>query len=413
MRRPGCCLGERSSWLWQKANLHLTSLTSVSHVVLFFIVNERSGPRKPPAEQSSLHVIWYHAISTIWSSILKFVYLRDLVSRFPLFHQCTFLLLLFLSSLAFRVFPLPMYYVGVAGQRMLCVYYPVWWHVIALSTMYNSISVSRFHYHGACISQIKNLHGDGMSWMPMGRKTGLMWWAHSDQYGRVYLLQLSLAVLPPRTRLLTMNHCEKITTDARPATSFHYFQQLTWMFLTHWCKFPRKQITSIEVNWAPLRFPWKSVGIVLISWIFPWKFYCVQASMEVDGGVYSGWKWKLPLLPSIGACTNIFRGGFHELLCTDTFMDLLQRVSQTSTCFQTTSPDPNSGPKPTLELPQGKRAYFQLPWQMMEDSTKADWGFIEVYRDPDRGCLHGHFHGYFHASKCNYISFHGRWWKPP
>ena len=155
------------------------------------------------------------------------------------------------------------------------------------------------------------------------------------------------------------------------------------------------------------------MGIVLISWIFPWKFYCVQASMEVDGGLYSGWKWKLPLLPSIGASTNIFRGGFHELLCTDTFMDLLQRVSQTSTCFQTTSPDPNSGPKPTLELPQGKRAYFQLPWQMMEDSTKADWGLIEVYRDTERGCLHGHFHGYFHTSKCNYISFHGRWWKPP
>ena len=110
-----------------------------------------------------------------WNSCISGIWFLD----FPFFINVFLLLLLFLSSLAFRVFRLPMYYVGVAGQRMLCVYYPVWWHVIALSTMYNSISVSRFHYHGACISQIKNLHGDGMSWMPMGRKTGLMWTAHT------------------------------------------------------------------------------------------------------------------------------------------------------------------------------------------------------------------------------------------
>ena len=81
--------------------------------------------------------------------------------------------------------------------------------------------------------------------------------------------------------------------------------------------------TSIEVGGS--RFtsmdPWKLVGVGLL----PWKL--VEASMEVDGSFHCRWKWKLPLLPSIAASTNILAESFHDLSYTSTYCHLLPRVS--------------------------------------------------------------------------------------
>ena len=69
-------------------------------------------------------------------------------------------------------------------------------------------------------------------------------------------------------------------------------------------------------------------------------------SMEVSRSFHgSTWKFKFPLsmeveasiFPSIAACTNVFRGSFHELPYTPTYFPLLLRVTQTSSCFHKTS----------------------------------------------------------------------------
>ena len=108
-------------------------------------------------------------------------------------------------------------------------------------------------------------------------------------------------------------------------------------------------------------------GRILLQWKFPWKLVeveslpwkLVEASMEVHGSFHCRWRWKLPLLPSIAASTNIFRGSFYEISNTLTYFYLFRQVSQTSSCFHKTNPNPNL----TLELSPWKLAYVQLPWK--------------------------------------------------
>ena len=45
--------------------------------------------------------------------------------------------------------------------------------------------------------------------------------------------------------------------------------------------------------------------------VIPWNL--VEASLEVHRGFRCRWKWKLPLLLSIAASTDIVRASFHEL----------------------------------------------------------------------------------------------------
>ena len=62
MRRPGCSLGAWSSWYLQDVSLHPKSWTSLSASFIrffFFLVSERSGRRKPPAERSALYIFHY------------------------------------------------------------------------------------------------------------------------------------------------------------------------------------------------------------------------------------------------------------------------------------------------------------------------------------------------------------------
>ena len=64
MRRLGCFRGPWSSWHLQVASLHLKPRTSLSASLIriffqCFLVSERSGRRKPPAERSALHTTTY------------------------------------------------------------------------------------------------------------------------------------------------------------------------------------------------------------------------------------------------------------------------------------------------------------------------------------------------------------------
>ena len=58
MRRSGWYPRARSSWHLQVVSLHLKSWTSPlhSHLVLFALISERSGRRKPPAERSASYI---------------------------------------------------------------------------------------------------------------------------------------------------------------------------------------------------------------------------------------------------------------------------------------------------------------------------------------------------------------------
>ena len=91
--------------------------------------------------------------------------------------------------------------------------------------------------------------------------------------------------------------------------------------------------------------PWKPIYIHGSfhgsRWII---FISMETSMKVGGSIFTSivisgsfhgsfhcrWKWKLPLLPSIAASTNILRGSFHELPYTPTYFHLPPRVLQTS-----------------------------------------------------------------------------------
>ena len=136
--------------------------------------------------------------------------------------------------------------------------------------------------------------------------------------------------------------------------NFHGFTSMEVNLLPS--KLPSK---SLEECLLPRKFPWKLVEVYLL----PWKL--VEASIEVHGSFHTRWKGKLPLLPSIAASTNVPRGSFHELPYTPTYLHLLSRVletsscfhKQTSSCFHKTIPNPN----PPLGLPPWKLAYFQLP----------------------------------------------------
>ena len=125
------------------------------------------------------------------------------------------------------------------------------------------------------------------------------------------------------------------TMKAEPSTIFHFFYLLMEGFTNLHGKFHGSKFTSMEAILLPWKLPWKSVSVDLLSWKFPWKLVgvdllpckLVEASMEIHGSFHCRWKWKLPLLPSIAASTNIFRGSFHELPCTPTYFHLLPRVS--------------------------------------------------------------------------------------
>ena len=83
-------------------------------------------------------------------------------------------------------------------------------------------------------------------------------------------------------------------------------------------RFHGNKLVSMAANALPRKLPWKSVKVDSVPWKFPWKFVeadlfpckLVEASMEIHGSFYRGWKWKLPLLQSIAASTNMFCGSF-------------------------------------------------------------------------------------------------------
>ena len=91
--------------------------------------------------------------------------------------------------------------------------------------------------------------------------------------------------------------------------------------------------------------------------LLPWKF--PPTSMETSIEVNLLRSRQLPLLLSVTASTNIFRGSFPELPHTRAYFHLLPRVSQTSNCFHKTNPNTN----PTLELPT---------WKMLPTSKEVD-----------------------------------------
>ena len=70
----------------------------------------------------------------------------------------------------------------------------------------------------------------------------------------------------------------------------------------------------MEVGVLPRKFLWKLEEVDVLPWTF------VESFMEVHGSFHCRWKGKLPLLPSVAAATNIFRGSFHELPYTPTYL---------------------------------------------------------------------------------------------
>ena len=74
--------------------------------------------------------------------------------------------------------------------------------------------------------------------------------------------------------------------------------------------------------------------VFILPWKFPWKLVevnvfsrkLVEASTEAHGIFLCQWEWKLLFFLSIAACTNVFRGSFHELLYTPTYFHLITNV---------------------------------------------------------------------------------------
>ena len=69
---------------------------------------------------------------------------------------------------------------------------------------------------------------------------------------------------------------------------------------------------------TPMETSIKSVQEHLLPWKFRWK--SVKVSVQIHRSFHDGWKWKLPLLPSIAASTKICRVSFHELPYTPTYI---------------------------------------------------------------------------------------------
>ena len=125
-------------------------------------------------------------------------------------------------------------------------------------------------------------------------------------------------------------------------------------------------------------------------------------------GIFHGRRnWKVPLLPSIAASTNIFRGSFHGLPCTLVYLHLLPRVSQTSSCFHKTSIrvhqlpfdllpwnfSPNSM-ETSMEVNllswKSVEADFlpwKFPWKLMEVDL-LPWKYVEVSTIGGSGSFH-------------------------
>ena len=121
--------------------------------------------------------------------------------------------------------------------------------------------------------------------------------------------------------------------------------------------------------------------------------------MEVHGSFHFQWKYKLPLLQSITASTNIFRGIFHGLPYTHTYIRQPTSTSIKNSPAASTRPTLTltlswsylHGSWPTsnfhgvmevhgsslllswkLELLARKLAYFQLSWKLVESSMEVD-----------------------------------------
>ena len=90
----------------------------------------------------------------------------------------------------------------------------------------------------------------------------------------------------------------------------------------------------------------------------------VEVSVEVQGSFRCQWTWKLPLLPSIAAATNIFRGSFHERLYTPKYPP---PVSNSIANFQLLRKDFHNGP-PTSVRPTS-----------MDSSTNFHLNFHESF----------------------------------
>ena len=117
--------------------------------------------------------------------------------------------------------------------------------------------------------------------------------------------------------------------------------QVSWNFRG---SFHGRKFTSTEayIDFISWKHAWKSVKEDLPPWKFAWKLVevdlrpwkLVKVSMEIHGSFHCRWKCKVPLLPSIAASTNIFRGRVLERPYTSTYFYQLSRVSS---CFHKTS----------------------------------------------------------------------------
>ena len=101
----------------------------------------------------------------------------------------------------------------------------------------------------------------------------------------------------------------------------------------------------------------------------------MEASMEIYGSFHGRWNWKLPLLTSIVASMNLFRGSCHELPCTPTYLHLLPRVEQTSSWFHKTSIRihrlafdllPLKFPRTSMDFMEVELPPWKIPWKFME-----------------------------------------------
>ena len=124
--------------------------------------------------------------------------------------------------------------------------------------------------------------------------------------------------------------------------------------------------------------PWKSVDLYLRN--FPCKLVeldlipCKLASMEVDGSFHFWLKWKLQLLPSIAASTNICRGPW-KLPRASIYPYILPYTSTSIINSQLLLQDSHKGPPASDTLPWAMMDVDLLPWKLVETSMKSDGSF--------------------------------------
>ena len=191
--------------------------------------------------------------------------------------------------------------------------------------------------------------------------------------------------------------------------------------LLPWKQPPTSVEASMKVNLLPWKLPYKLVEVHLLTWKFPCKlvevelppWILMEASMQVHGSFHCRWQLKVPLFPSIAACTNIFSGNFPKLPSTPANFHLLPRISQTSSFFDKTKPHPSLNLK--LELLPWTPADFPFSclvdgsvWRSMLLPEKLEllaslhgsrWKQESTFMEVDKNTEKRYFHGYFHGRK--------------